>query len=126
VLVGPITYLKLGKGSDAKSFEVLLDKFIPAYVEILKELEAAGAKWVQIDEPYLATSFDKKEIALFEKVYQAFQTAVPNLKIELQTYFESLDYYEEVVNLPVAAIGIDFVHDHGDSIKALKAHGFPE
>lgn len=95
-------------------------------MEILKELERAGAKWVQIDEPYLATSFDKSEIKLFEKVYQAFQTAVPNLKIELQTYFESLDYYEEVVNLPVAAIGIDFVHDHGDSLEALKAHGFPE
>lgn len=126
VLVGPVTYLKLGKGNDAENFEALLDKFIPAYVEILKELERAGAKWVQIDEPYLATSFDKSEIKLFEKVYQAFQTAVPNMKIELQTYFESLDYYEEVVNLPVAAIGIDFVHDHGDSLEALKAHGFPE
>ncbi|HBL6157478.1 TPA: 5-methyltetrahydropteroyltriglutamate--homocysteine S-methyltransferase, partial [Listeria monocytogenes] len=126
VLVGPVTYLKLGKGNDAENFEALLDKFIPAYVEILRELERAGAKWVQIDEPYLATSFDKSEIKLFEKVYQAFQTAVPNLKIELQTYFESLDYYEEIVNLPVAAIGIDFVHDHGDSLEALKAHGFPE
>ncbi|MBC6153420.1 5-methyltetrahydropteroyltriglutamate--homocysteine S-methyltransferase, partial [Listeria booriae] len=86
----------------------------------------AGVEWVQIDEPYLATSFEKKEIALFEKVYQSFQEAVPNLKIELQTYFESLDYYEEVVNLPVAAIGIDFVHDHGDSLQALKTYGFPQ
>lgn len=72
VLVGPITYLKLGKGSKEESFESLLDKFIPAYVEFLKELETAGVKWVQIDEPYLATSFDKEEIALFEKVYQQF------------------------------------------------------
>lgn len=125
VLIGPITYLKLGKGSNAESFKALVDKFIPAYIEILTELESAGVEWVQIDEPYLATSFAKEELQLFEKVYKEFQKATPNLKIELQTYFESLDYYEEVVNLPVAAVGIDFVHDHGESLKALKTYGFP-
>ncbi|KGL46573.1 5-methyltetrahydropteroyltriglutamate--homocysteine S-methyltransferase [Listeria newyorkensis] len=124
VLVGPITYLKLAKGND--DFKGLLDQLVPLYGQILKELQDAGAKWVQIDEPYLATSFDKEELALFEEVYASFKNVAPDLKIELQTYFESLDYFEEVVKLPVDAIGVDFVHDHGESIEALEKFGFPE
>lgn len=124
VLVGPITYLKLAKGND--DFKGLLDQLVPLYGQILKELQNAGAKWVQIDEPYLATSFDKEELALFEEVYASFKNVAPDLKIELQTYFESLDYFEEVVKLPVDAIGVDFVHDHDESIEALEKFGFPE
>ncbi|MBC6309748.1 5-methyltetrahydropteroyltriglutamate--homocysteine S-methyltransferase [Listeria sp. FSL L7-1582] len=124
VLVGPITYLKLAKGND--DFKGLLSQLVPLYGQILKELQDAGAKWVQIDEPYLATSFDKEELALFEEVYSSFKKSAPELKIELQTYFESLDYFEEVVKLPVDAIGVDFVHDHGESIEALEKFGFPE
>ncbi|MBC1473821.1 5-methyltetrahydropteroyltriglutamate--homocysteine S-methyltransferase [Listeria grandensis] len=123
VLVGPITYLKLAKGND--DFKGLLDQLVPLYGQVLKELETAGAKWVQIDEPYLATSFEREELAWFEEVYTSFKNAAPNLKIELQTYFESLDYFEDVMKLPVDAIGVDFVHDHGESIEALEKFGFP-
>ncbi|MBC2165637.1 5-methyltetrahydropteroyltriglutamate--homocysteine S-methyltransferase [Listeria booriae] len=123
VLVGPITYLKLAKGN--ADFKGLLDQLVPLYGQVLKELQDAGAAWVQIDEPYLATSFDKSELALFEEVYANFAKVAPDLKIELQTYFESLDYFEDVVKLPVAAIGVDFVHDHGESIEALEKFGFP-
>ncbi|MBC1373425.1 5-methyltetrahydropteroyltriglutamate--homocysteine S-methyltransferase [Listeria booriae] len=123
VLVGPITYLKLAKGN--ADFKGLLDQLVPLYGQVLKELQDAGATWVQIDEPYLATSFDKSELALFEEVYANFSKVAPDLKIELQTYFESLDYFEDVVKLPVAAIGVDFVHDHGESIEALEKFGFP-
>ncbi|MBC2037580.1 5-methyltetrahydropteroyltriglutamate--homocysteine S-methyltransferase [Listeria booriae] len=123
VLVGPITYLKLAKGN--ADFKGLLDQLVPLYGQVLKELQDAGATWVQVDEPYLATSFDKSELALFEEVYANFAKVAPDLKIELQTYFESLDYFEDVVKLPVAAIGVDFVHDHGESIEALEKFGFP-
>ncbi|MBC1796749.1 5-methyltetrahydropteroyltriglutamate--homocysteine S-methyltransferase [Listeria booriae] len=123
VLVGPITYLKLAKGN--ADFKGLLDQLVPLYGQVLKELQGAGATWVQVDEPYLATSFDKSELALFEEVYANFAKVAPDLKIELQTYFESLDYFEDVVKLPVAAIGVDFVHDHGESIEALEKFGFP-
>ncbi|AQY51421.1 5-methyltetrahydropteroyltriglutamate--homocysteine S-methyltransferase [Listeria weihenstephanensis FSL R9-0317] len=124
VLVGPITYLKLAKGND--DFKGLLSQLVPLYGQVLKELQDAGAKWVQIDEPYLATSFDKEELAVFEAVYASLKAVAPSLKIELQTYFESLDYFEDVVKLPVDAIGVDFVHDHGESIEALEKFGFPE
>lgn len=126
VIVGPITYLKLGKGYQAKEFPLLLKKFIPLYQQLLKELEAAGVEWVQIDEPYLATGEAKADIELYRKTYQDLKKAAPNLKIELQTYFESVDAYEAVVTLPVEAIGLDFIHDHGETLAAIEKNGFPE
>src|SRR5699024_8619789 len=55
--------------------------------------------------------------------YAAFAEAAPSLDIIFQTYFEKVFHYERIVNLPVKAIGLDFVH--GDSIQLLEAHGFP-
>src|SRR5699024_11326336 len=49
---------------------------------------------------------------------------VPNAIILLQTYFERIFNYAEIVHLPVLRIQIDFVH--GDSIEQLKEHGFPK
>lgn len=126
IIVGPITYLKLGKGYQAKEFPLLLKKFIPLYQQLLKELEAAGVEWVQIDEPYLATGEAKADIELYRKTYQDLKEAAPNLKIELQTYFESVDAYEAVVTLQVEAIGLDFIHDHGETLAAIEKNGFPE
>src|SRR6266540_2892265 len=55
VLLGPVTFLLLGKavagapaGFDRLS---LLDPLLEVYAELLAELEAAGAGWVQLDEP---------------------------------------------------------------------------
>ena len=52
--------------------------------------------------------------------------AAPNIKVILQTYFESIDHYEDIISLPVQGIGLDFVHDHGQNLAALKKYGFPE
>jgi len=51
--------------------------------------------------------------------------AVPSLKIELQTYFDSLDQYDQIVTWPVQALGLDLVHDHGENLAHLVDHGFP-
>ncbi|EUJ60858.1 5-methyltetrahydropteroyltriglutamate--homocysteine S-methyltransferase [Listeria fleischmannii FSL S10-1203] len=125
VIVGPITYLKLGKGADKADFASLVEKFVPLYKTIIEELDAAGAKWIQLDEPILATSLAKEELALFEKVYEELRTAAPHAKLILQTYFESVDEYEAIIKLPVDAIGLDFIHDHGESLEKIQQYGFP-
>lgn len=125
VIVGPITYLKLGKGADKADFASLVEKFVPLYKTIIEELDAAGAKWIQLDEPILATSLAKEELALFEKVYEELRTAAPHAKLILQTYFESVDEYEAIIKLPVDAIGLDFIHDHGESLEKIQQFGFP-
>jgi 5-methyltetrahydropteroyltriglutamate--homocysteine methyltransferase len=126
VILGPITFLKLSKGYNEEEFEKLLSQIVPLYVQILCELEQEGVEWVQIDEPILATTIEKETIDLFKEVYKTFDQATQNLNVLLQTYFESVDYYEEVISLPVQGIGLDFVHDHGGNLRALKKYGFPK
>ncbi|WP_088815897.1 MULTISPECIES: 5-methyltetrahydropteroyltriglutamate--homocysteine S-methyltransferase [Listeria] len=126
VIIGPITYLKLGKGADKNDFASLVQKFLPLYKTIIEELDAAGAKWIQLDEPILATSLAKEEVVLFEEVYAELRAAAPHAKLILQTYFESVDAYEAVVKLPVDAIGLDFVHDHGETLERIQKFGFPD
>lgn len=124
VILGPITYLQLSKGYEESEFNHLVDTFLPLYVQILQELADAGATWVQIDEPIFATDVSETVLAATKKVYETFANEVPGINIIFQTYFESVFHYETVVNLPVKAIGLDFVH--GDSLELLKEYGFPK
>ena len=124
VILGPVTYIKLAKSYGEEHFVSLLEQFTPLYIQVLKELAEAGAKWVQIDEPILTSELTAEEFAHVQKTYAAIAEAVPQLKIILQTYFEKVNNYEQVVALPVHAIGLDFVH--GNSLEQLKGHGFPK
>lgn len=124
VILGPITYLKLAKGYEEKEFPRLLQVFLPLYIQLLKELEEAGATWVQIDEPVFGTNLSDDLIQHAHRTYQAIQEAVPTIKVILQTYFESVIAYKEVVKLPIKGIGLDFIH--GNSLELLKKYGFPK
>lgn len=124
VILGPITYLQLSKGYEDSEFDQLVDTFTPLYVQILQELAEAGATWVQIDEPIFATNVSEDVLAAAQKVYETFAKEVPGINLIFQTYFEKVSNYEAIVNLPVKAIGLDFVH--GDSLELLKTYGFPK
>ena len=124
IILGPITYLKLSKGYEENDFSNVLQRFIPLYVQLLKELEEAGVSWVQIDEPILGTNLSKEVIQKAKQVYEQFHNAAPKLKLILQTYFEHIIHYEEIIEFPVQAIGLDFVH--GESLELIKQFGFPE
>ena len=113
VILGPITFIKLSKGYEEKEFPTIIEQFMPLYAELLRELEAEGVKWVQIDEPYLCMTISKEDLGFYHAVYKRLHEAAPTLNILLQTYFDSIDYYEEIVSLPVQGIGLDFVHDGG-------------
>src|SRR5699024_8287219 len=124
VILGPVTYLKLSKGYEESEFTDLVDTFLPLYVQILQELAQAGAEWVQIDEPIFSTDAGEEAVAAAEKVYQVFAEEVPEINIIFQTYFEKIFAFERIKELPVKAIGLDFVH--GDSLELLQTYGFPK
>lgn len=124
VILGPITFLKIAKGYEEEELSSLVKTFIPLYVQVLKELVEAGASWVQIDEPIFSTDLSDEVITLAEAVYETFSQEVPEINIIFQTYFERIFNYKRIINLPVKAIGIDFVH--GDSLKQLQEYGFPK
>lgn len=126
VLVGPVTFVKLAKGYDESEFDSWLERLLPLYTQILIELHAEGAEWVQFDEPILSLELADVDLERFRSVYRQLNHAVPGLNLLLQTYFEAVGRYEEIVNLPVQGIGLDFVSDRGENLSALSKHGFPE
>ena len=70
VLIGPISYLLLGKEKESGFNRIdLIDKLVPVYEEILTKLATAGAKYVQIDEPFLALDIDDATRALYTRVF---------------------------------------------------------
>ncbi|TRZ44293.1 5-methyltetrahydropteroyltriglutamate--homocysteine S-methyltransferase [Robertkochia solimangrovi] len=111
VLVGPVTFLWLGKEKETEFNRMdLIDRLLPEYVAILKELEQAGAEWIQIDEPYLVTDIDEELKEVYKRVYAQLVRECPNLKILLTTYFDGLlDNTSLVLSLPVAGFHIDLV-----------------
>ncbi|WP_040948877.1 5-methyltetrahydropteroyltriglutamate--homocysteine S-methyltransferase [Gorillibacterium massiliense] len=125
VIVGPLTFLKLSKGYDSSEFDAWLDRLLPLYVQILRELEQEGVEWVQMDEPILVTHTDDEDVKRLGQIYSTFTKAAPKLNIMLQTYFESVERYGDIVKLPVKGIGLDFVHGYKGNLQALQALGFP-
>lgn len=111
VIIGPITYLLIGKEKEAGFDRIdLIDRLLPVYEEILGKLADAGAQYIQIDEPYLALDLDNKVKALYPSVFEKLNAAAKGVKLIATTYFEALKDNEDIaVNLPVHALHVDLV-----------------
>lgn len=127
VLIGLYSFLKLSKGfNEATEWDHWVNQLLPLYVQVLKELTAEGVAWVQIDEPSLVTSVTNEDLTRVKAIYDKIHREAPEISILLQTYFEAVDRYESVVSLPVAGIGLDFIHGGGGNLAALRQFGFPQ
>ncbi|KJC57857.1 5-methyltetrahydropteroyltriglutamate--homocysteine methyltransferase [Bradyrhizobium sp. LTSPM299] len=111
VLVGPVTFLKLAKSKDAGPDTLsLLDRLLPVYIEVLRELAKSGAEWVQIDEPCLVLDLDDAARSALRHAYAEIAKAVPQVKIMLASYFGSLgENRDTAFALPVAGLHLDLV-----------------
>jgi len=110
VLIGPVSYLLLGKEKQAGFGKIdLIKKLVPVYVEVLKKLKEQGAIWVQLDEPFLVMDLTQKEKDAFSYAYKEINKQCPEIKTLLTTYFENLNDISLTVNLPVNALHIDLV-----------------
>lgn len=127
VILGPVSFLLLGKmrKSDASPLS-LLPKLLPVYEELLHQLQDAGAEWIQIDEPFLATDLPEGAAAAYKQAYAELADASASLKFCLTTYFEGLrDNAELAFSLPVSAVHVDLVRapDQLESVlKLVKEH----
>ncbi|MEV6387190.1 5-methyltetrahydropteroyltriglutamate--homocysteine S-methyltransferase [Nocardia xishanensis] len=86
VVVGPITFLKLAKSSGRAALD-RLGELVPLYRDLLRRLAAAGAAWVQIDEPVLVTDLTEAEIELVRRTYADLSEASGRPAILVATYF---------------------------------------
>jgi len=109
VIVGPVTWLSLGKAKDEGLDPLsLLDAVLPVYAELLATLKAAGADWAQIDEPALVLDLTDAQRKAFSHAYEVLAPIAP--KIMLTTYFGALlDNTELAARLPVAGLHVDLV-----------------
>jgi len=109
VIIGPVTYLAIGKEKDNSNKLDLLPKLLDTYFELLEALAAQNIEWVQIDEPILVTELSDELKKAFEISYTKLNN--PKLKILLATYFGSLqDNLETISKLPIAGLHIDAVN----------------
>lgn len=127
VILGPISYLWLGKAKDEGVDKIaLLDKLIPVYNEILNKIKDLGCEWVQIDEPILTLELSKNWLDKFEPTYH--DLAGVKINKMLTTYFGAIDHnISAIANLPVEGLHIDLVRGESqltniiDRLPAYKA-----
>lgn len=116
VLVGPLTYINLGKPQyDGFDYSEFGRKLVDVYVEILQELAKAGAQWVQIDEPCFAVDVDAGFREAAAVIYKRLSEAA-DLQIIVTSYFDSLrDNADAFYALPVDALHIDLCRGPGQA-----------
>jgi len=113
VIIGPVTYLWLGKAKDDSDKLALLPKLLPVYAALLETLANAGIEWVQIDEPILVTELDAVWQGAFDRAYQHLSDC--RVKLLLATYFGELaENLCLAANLPVAGLHVDAVNGRND------------
>jgi 5-methyltetrahydropteroyltriglutamate--homocysteine methyltransferase len=109
VIVGPVTYLWLGKAKDDSDKLALLSRILPVYAALLDHFAAQGVEWVQIDEPALVTELDDAWRAAFKTAYDALSAR--RVRLLLTTYFGQLQHNLALAcKLPVDGLHIDAIN----------------
>ena len=119
VLVGPVTYLSLGKVQDSRipGFEplTLLNNLISVYEEIIAQIAAAGAEWIQLDEPIISTDLSNGQRDALKAAYDRLSKVKGSAKLLVTTYFGGVrDNLNDYLALPVDALHFDFVRGSED------------
>lgn len=121
VIIGPITFLALSKPVDGAAAPIeRLDELVPLYIDLLQQLSAAGAQWVQIDEPVVVTDIVANPAELAERTYAALSAATERPSIFVATYFGALDAaLPALARTGVEAIGVDLVAGGDNAVAAV-------
>jgi 5-methyltetrahydropteroyltriglutamate--homocysteine methyltransferase len=124
VIIGPVTYLAIGKAKDDSDRLALLPHLLNVYTELLETLAAQGVEWVQVDEPILVTELDAQWQHAFNLAYH--QLKISRVKLLVATYFGQLaDNQYLAANLPVAGLHVDAINARNEIvplINQLPAH----
>ncbi|XP_008778953.1 5-methyltetrahydropteroyltriglutamate--homocysteine methyltransferase 1 [Phoenix dactylifera] len=131
VLIGPVTYLLMSKPAKGveKSFSLLslLGNVLPIYKEVIAELKAAGASWIQFDEPTLAMDLDSHQLQAFSDAYSELESSFSGLSVLIETYFADVpaEAYKTITALKgISGFGFDLVRGT-KTLDLIKSSGFP-
>ncbi|MGA0568656.1 5-methyltetrahydropteroyltriglutamate--homocysteine S-methyltransferase [Rathayibacter sp. KR2-224] len=126
VIVGPVTFLALSKAADGAhdAFRPLsrLAELLPVYVQLLARLKAAGAEWVQLDEPALVSeSLDDARadvLAAARQAYDVLGAGSDRPSLFVAAPYGSLDDALPVLAAtPVEVISLDLVRGNIPSVQ---------
>lgn len=125
VLIGPATYLSLGKVQDSGNPDLdrysLLDGLVTVYEEVLRRLAAQGAEWVQIDEPIFSLDLDARQRDAVVESWARLAKAAPGLKLLVANYFGALEENLPLfLSLPADAHHVDLVRGAGELDELLE------
>ncbi|KAI9815011.1 MAG: methionine-synthesizing 5- methyltetrahydropteroyltriglutamate--homocysteine methyltransferase [Pycnora praestabilis] len=128
VLVGPVSFLALGKADRGQTVEpiTLLNKLLPVYEELLVKLKEAGAETVQIDEPSLVFDLPPRVKSAFKPAYEKLLSLGSKIpKLVFATYFGDVVHNIDVLEAlqDVYAIHIDVVRHPKQLETVIKSLG---
>lgn len=58
--------------------------------EVVAELKAAGASWIQFDEPTLVLDLDAHQLQAFRHAYSELESSLSGLNVLIETYFADI------------------------------------
>ncbi|MGP1717618.1 MAG: 5-methyltetrahydropteroyltriglutamate--homocysteine S-methyltransferase [Methylophilus sp.] len=118
VIIGPVTYLAIGKTKDDSNQLALLPQLLQVYTELLETLATQGVEWVQIDEPILVTELDAEWQHAFNLAYHQLKSS--RVKLLVATYFGQLaDNQYLAANLPVAGLHVDAINARSEIVPLI-------
>jgi 5-methyltetrahydropteroyltriglutamate--homocysteine methyltransferase len=128
VLVGPVTFLLLGKpaagapaGFDRLS---LLDPLLDAYAELLGRLGAAGAAWVQLDEPAFVQDRSPAELDALRRAYDRLGAVAGRPRLLVATSFgDAAEALPVLAGTPVDGVAVDCTRGLDRTLAALARIG---
>ncbi|TWF90659.1 methionine synthase (B12-independent) [Streptomyces brevispora] len=128
VLVGPVTYLLLAKPAPGvpADFEplTLLDRLLPVYGKVLADLRAAGAEWVQLDEPALVQDRSAAELNAAARTYRELGGLTDRPKLLVASYFDRFgDALPVLAKAPVEGLALDFTGAAAANLENLATAG---
>ncbi|MGW0733228.1 5-methyltetrahydropteroyltriglutamate--homocysteine S-methyltransferase [Streptomyces sp. NPDC002851] len=128
VLLGPISFLLLAKPApgapDGFDPLTLLDRLLPVYASVLADLRAAGAAWVQLDEPALVQDRPGAVLSATARAYRDLGALTDRPRLLVASYFDVLgDALPVLADAPIDGLALDFTGAAAGNLDALAAIG---
>lgn len=123
VLLGPVSFLRMAKCRGAAFDKLsLLERLVPVYALILKELGKLGAEWIQLDEPVLAMDMDERERSALRSAYGILAAAAPEASLMVCAYFGGYgENLPTLLGLPVKGVHLDVTRAEKELFPLLQA-----
>jgi len=130
VIVGPVSFLLLGKSADGVPADFdrldLIEAILPVYGEVIELLAEQGATWVQLDEPCFVQDRSEHELGALRLAYEELAKVHERTRICVKTYFDHVgDAYGVLRDLPVEGIGLDLHRGGPDLDREMVRKGGP-